>query len=73
MLSPSFADNRITLFPTGSVVAGIGGLESPLFQQRNFSFIGRKGNSKNFDLLTFLPPEISVKILLYLHPLDICK
>lgn len=29
--------------------------------------------AENFDLLSSFPPEISVKILFYLHPEDLCR
>ena len=68
ILSPTSMPRRstspataITLFPTN----GRNGLSSSWLQELSDSF--------NFDLLTHLPPEISVKVLMYLHPQDICK
>ncbi len=52
--------NQVMLFPTSSL--NLGELFSSSLQS----------GSEDFDILSYLPPEISIKILLYLQPEDLC-
>lgn len=56
----------ITLCPSGSELA------SPRLHHQHPNSLGSL-HPGSLDFLSLLPPEISVKVLLYLHPQDLCR
>ena len=70
-LTQAFSQDSITLLPTDSEGAG-----SPLLPRHPANSLGSTNSGHGettLDFISALPTEISLQVLLYLQPQDLCK